>query len=465
MKPALSPEPPPKPEVKKKLATPPAPFLPAPTTMLKMTTKQPEFEKKDVSSALPATNSRSAPAKMSKSCKVLHLNSIGSKRASNLQDSSDFSAESVVEIPNMSSLEAGKRAGVEEDNPSATNTHGDQDSKATIANIGSSEKILRDKRERLKLALRKEKLEKLKAQLALAQLRKEEVSKKVKLQQISSLRRDEISFKENTLQKEINVKEDALVLEDGFEKTEKQEGPKEVLSDVSAFRMKSLLITNIGSYGSKEEIRYRATSNPDSEDVWQISGKQNEGTSVPPTKNIMKLRLNLELAKNRLKLAELKKAKTKILGEQQSKTIAEIDDQKTKEIEEDCASQEPPSSKVETVHDLLKRQEELRESISASKEAQKELKNEQSISSLREMIEKQKVLLQYHGSQLRSCTDSMRSCMTGLEQEKKDREKSDAKLQDSLQRKAVTEKMVRAVTRKIMKLRRRRERDSLKGNG
>jgi hypothetical protein len=55
--------------------------------------------------------------------------------------------------------------------------------------------------------------------------------------------------------------------------------------------------------------------------------------------------------------------------------------------------------------------------------------------------------------------------MTGLEQEKKDREKSDAKLQDSLQRKAVTEKMVRAVTRKIMKLRRRRERDSLKGNG
>jgi hypothetical protein len=80
------------------------------------------------------------------------------------------------------------------------------------------------------------------------------------------------------------------------------------------------------------------------------------------------------------------------------------------------------------------------------------------------MIEKEKALLDYHSSQLRSCTDAMRTCMTDLENEKKGREECNGILHDLNQRKTVADKMVRSVTKKIMRLRRRREIRPLKGN-
>ena len=116
------------------------------------------------------------------------------------------------------------------------------------------------------------------------------------------------------------------------------------------------------------------------------------------------------------------------------------------------------------MQELLKRQEELRESINSSREAQKEIKYEHEVSNLREMIEKQKVLLEYHSSELRSCNLQMRSCRIELKEERLGKEKSEEMIRDFEHRKAMTEKMVRSVTSKIMKLRRRRGRgNALKG--
>lgn len=309
-----------------------------------------------------------------------------------------------------------------------------------------STKNLQEKRERLKSALRKEKLEKLKAQLAQAQLRKEEALKRIRLQNTSPVEQDGPPSDEN-MSEEDDHAEDPLA---EAKNVETQKTMKPGLSDVTAYAMKSLVIKKIGSFGNNEE-RYRERLYHGSDEVLPNNRATDDIIAAPSTDNSAKLRLNLELARNRLKLAELKRAQTKIRGEQEIQAISNENTKETDKIEE------PPA--IQTLEGLLKRQEELRQSISASKEAQKEVKQEQSISNLREMIEKQKVLLEYHGSQLRSCSDAMRGCVVGLGQEKKAKETSDLKLQDLLQRKAVTEKMVKAVTKKIMRLRRLRERN------
>ena len=418
---------------------------------------------------------------------------------------------------------------------------------ALIAEAAANGRALKEKKEKLKLALQKVELGKMKAKLAAARVRKEALQKENANSQVVSTHSAESQHEKS--------KDESL---------HDSSGEEEVLGDVSAFKMKSLLITNIGSHGLEANIRFRdlesisdnlnienqahtySDVNENVEDIKSAEVSNPEPYASDATAS--KLTLSIEIAKRRLKLAELKNSlsekkhnstgptpttcaendlsnpekdarmesgkesdllieekipskadslqdlleRKKKLLENRDKQLKlaelknsqkkidpfEATENESRITEEEVmiergeeskvvisvAVEEKKPSKPDNVQDLLKRQKELQESINASREAQKELKKEQDVSSLRKMINKQKVLLEYHGSQLRSCTSDMKKCKGKYEEEKTAKKQNETKLKDLIERKAITEKLVISVTNKIMSLRRQRERDSNKGN-
>jgi len=388
-------------------------------------------------------------------------------------------------------------------------------------NTKSASDILMKKRERMKRALKKAELEKAKTQLALAQLLKEEALKnakeqlalaqqrkgealeKAKAQLALAQQRMEEALKANALQKKDTNVEDKVPVRvgrqngmssvgSGTNKRHHSRLQKDGLDDISAFTMKTLLLTNIGSYGSDEKIHHRTAENhsddtspeghrkrksrcrnANSSDMGGADDDERKGKAqiVPPVSDAARLRLNLALAKRRLRLEELKNAKSKrvkVTSEaapvrEEENSVGPVNEaiEMNIAVGDGILVNEGNATKRETFQDLLKRQEELRENINASREAQKVLKGDQEVSNLLEMIEKQRALLEYHGQNVRSCTTSLIDCKTSLVQENQGQAQSERRLKDLVQRKAATENMVRSVTKKIMRLRRRRE----KGNG
>jgi hypothetical protein len=204
--------------------------------------------------------------------------------------------------------------------------------------------------------------------------------------------------------------------------------------NVQAFTMKSLLISNIGSHPNERhrqlEPRGKGT----------ISNKREVlVTSALPKNKADVLRLGLELAKRRLKLAELQKMKRL-----HSTSVAM------------CSND--PKKVTETESDLQKSQsDDLGGELSLSSRAEmKEVDG----SLLLGMIHKQQILLRQHKENLHIHTSSLQECQSLLEEEKKLRHETEKRLLDLMQRKDGTEKMVTSITKKIMRLRRRRNKDS-----
>jgi hypothetical protein len=252
------------------------------------------------------------------------------------------------------------------------------------------------------------------------------------------------------------------------------------LADISAFSMKVLLIMNIGSretdhesvrqvpidsvsiFSQSSSIAY--TDLPEINDVGVIASEKPEA-EVVVSNEVAMLRLNLELAKRRLKLAGLQKKRLEV---NKKADPVESSDLISKEAIIDQAKNIAIEPAKATVQDLLKRQEELRSNIKASKEAQKELKDGQDISHLRQMIQSQRALLSQHGIAVKNCTELLQQTQFSFESELEANAQSQARLRDLLQRKASSEKMVRNVSSKIMKLRRKRDKDAtrnMKGKG
>jgi DNA-binding transcriptional MerR regulator len=84
------------------------------------------------------------------------------------------------------------------------------------------------------------------------------------------------------------------------------------------------------------------------------------------------------------------------------------------------------------------------------------------------MIQSQQALLSQHGIAVKNCTELLQQTQFSFESELEANAQSQARLRDLLQRKASSEKMVRNVSSKIMKLRRKRDKDAtrnMKGKG
>ena len=333
--------------------------------------------------------------------------------------------------------------------------------------IESNELI--EKRERLKRTLMRAELERAKAQLAILQMQKEEALKNAKALLFAA-----------KLRKEGALKRNSSFLAEKYSKATKKisdVSQDDDLADISAFPMKSLLIINIGLQGTDDEfvrqrpiesitVFNRSNSNglQESNDTSEISSEKNE-VKVVPSNQAAKLRLDLELAKRRLQLAGLQK---KRLEAKQKPAPVESHDLISKKTLTDQAEIILATSAKATVQDLLKRQQELRSNIKASREAQKELKNGQDISHLRQMIQKQQALLSHHGNALKNCTALLQQTKVSLEAEKEAYDQGEVRLRDLLQRKSSSERMVRNVSSKIMKLRRKRDKDAAghnKGKG
>ena len=397
---------------------------------------------------------------------------------------------------------------------------------------------LLEKRERLKRALKKalnkSEIGRAKAQLAILQMQREEALKLAREQLLAAMQRKEGALKRKlerrnsstpnsnvsgsgsgnvSLSGNINVTTDANPRPAKQRVIERPDDAsrREKLPNLSAFTMQSLRIMNIGSQGTDDElVRHRSiesisilrrsssvvavastasTGVPEADGVKssEISicdnNNNNNESNVLSSNRVAKLKLDLELAKRRLKLAGLQKKRLEVqrhptpvpvnVADLSNKDPAPAIDLQVQQLPQpdpvdstdllnkdpviDLTEHFPAKPAMVTMQDLLKRQQELLSNIKASKEAHKELKDGQDISNLRQMIQKQQALLRQHGTTVTNCTESLQQCKTSLELEKKAKAQSEAILQDLLQRKAQNENMMGNVSRKIMKLRRKRE--------
>jgi len=230
--------------------------------------------------------------------------------------------------------------------------------------------------------------------------------------------------------------------------------------------MKTLIVVNVGisepEPKSQEQLDLGSTDFKS--DVY-IVDSQNEqqqasraDSSEASFKNADKLRLDLELAKRKLKLEELIQAKRKRLAGQKVKVVSSISSEPNSK--DDVVVDLKLKKGNETASDLRKRLAQMKNTINTSKEVNRELKHEAHVGDLRGMIERQRGMLEHHGDTVRSCSASLKACDEQLPREKEGIVKCKGKLDNLNQRRAATEKMIQSVTEKLMSLRRIREQNS-----
>jgi hypothetical protein len=303
----------------------------------------------------------------------------------------------------------------------------------------SDENNISQKRDRLQLALSKIKLENAKAKLIAAQRQKEGALRSKLLKKLSSLNETAVSAGSTDI---IDQSENDLCTED--DRTQS-------LPDVSALRMPSLIISNIGKAGPEENIRPRGADSlivPMPKNVPR--SEQNE--KKLPISKADKLRLNLELAKRRLRLEELRHQKIKKSTSLQSPK---------EEIEvRNCVKNDQNNKTVQTklsLDEMRRKHAELTERVNLSRQANSQRYAEKEVSDLRKLVEKQQQMLRYHVEQIKSITSALSENQQQVIIENAGIEDSTKSLASLQLRKASTLESIQSVTKKLMKLRRQRE--------
>lgn len=234
------------------------------------------------------------------------------------------------------------------------------------------------------------------------------------------------------------------------------------LPDITAFSMTSLVISNISASGETELVRPRAI-----ESITILGPPRTSiGTNMSMEKKVKeepvagikteersdvsradKLKLELELAKRRLRLVELQRKRQKI-----SETFEENE---SVTIKKESVSEGDKLSRP-SIEELLKKRQKLSDNIQASKITQQKKKEENTVRQLRTMITKQEKLLNQHKDAIKLCIIGIQDCRTTIENEKAVKEKAELQLRDLQQRRENTEKMMKDVSNNVMKLRSKR---------
>ena len=251
--------------------------------------------------------------------------------------------------------------------------------------------------------------------------------------------------------------------------------------DINAFQIKSLLIKVVKSSVCNPE----PTSSVKNFDELLSTSTPNHDADMkeekPTIRKAESLRLNLELAKRKLKLRELLNAKAKKVkcnSDQSSVSNEDISstplDNNIQNVENISCDYLLPFQNTQEVHypnqaseiternniaaELRKKHVALKESIEQSKEANKGLRDDKEIKALKQMIEKQRQLLQSHGLKISSCNQLLEECGNEILVNKNLKMKSSEKVQELVKRKSTMEKMITSVSKKIIESRRRRSR-------
>jgi len=283
---------------------------------------------------------------------------------------------------------------------------------------------------KMKLIEKKSELERARLQLSIAQMNKSEALTKARAQLAAAWEKKEMALKAK-LSKQITTipKVADQFITDVSSDYSNAENQQRI--DVQAFSMKSLLISNIGSHPDE---RHRQIGKIDLTRKVTRSNKDHSPAKIAlPQNKADMLRLGLELAKRRLKLAELQKliklkSKPAVICKDADKIIGTECETRNGDQSDACGV--PCSSSLE-----------MKEFDGAL---------------LLGMIHKQQILLRQHKENLHKHTVSLQECQSSLEEEKKLHNDAEQHLLDLMQRKDGTERMVRSITKKIMRLRRRR---------
>lgn len=305
----------------------------------------------------------------------------------------------------------------------------------TVDNASNENDILQ-KRDRLQLALNKIKLENAKAKLLAAQRQKEGALRSKLMKKLSSINETSLAAESTDSQ---DQNETDVINEGDHAKH---------LPDVSGLRMPNLIISNIGEAGPEENIRPRGVDslavpvvNDDSR------SKQNE--KELPISKADKLRLNLELAKRRLKLEELRHQKIK-----RSTTLKENDEVSN------CVENGENNAMVEaklSVAEMRRKHAELTVKVNSSRQANLQRIAEKEVSDLRKLVDKQQQMLRYHVEQIKASTTALSEDRQQIVNENAGIEESKKTLASLQLRRVSTLETIQSVTKKLMKLRRQRE--------
>lgn len=333
---------------------------------------------------------------------------------------------------------------------------------------------LEEKRARLSIALKKAAMERAKARLRQAKMKKEEARS----------RREQTLSRVSTKEQSVRMK--ARESAPSFIQNSTTAKRKVKLPNITAFRMSSLLISNINTSGNADLIRLRPMSSLaknlshfsksiSTNKVTDIHSSIHDAKQTSEGGNKMKeheLKLHLLKLKRKLLLkTQAMKASSKKQVEIDKSTYEESNDHKKnlsiKQInglENDevskidrLISQENVVSRREAIiSELRQRQILLKKSIDSTKETNRELQYQKEVSELNELVKKQKRMLQWHGQKICESSESLRICNAQLESEKMLVIQSETRLGDLLKRKRVTENMVLSVSNKLIDSRRKR---------
>jgi hypothetical protein len=162
--------------------------------------------------------------------------------------------------------------------------------------------------------------------------------------------------------------------------------------------------------------------------------------------------LNLELAKRRLRLEELRHQKIKkSTSLQSSKEEIEV---------RNCVKNDQNNKTVQTklsLEEMRRKHAELTERVNSSRQANSQRFAEKEVSDLRKLVEKQQQMLRYHVEQIKSITSALSENQQQVIIENAGIEDSTKSLASLQLRKASTLESIQSVTKKLMKLRRQRE--------
>lgn len=288
------------------------------------------------------------------------------------------------------------------------------------------------KRDRLQLELSKIKLENAKAKLIAAQRQKEGALRSKLLKKLSSVNETSISGETYDLS-DIDICP--------------ENDPAKQCTDISALRMPNLIISNIGEAGPEENIRPRSVDSL-TVPVIQDGLQSKQDKEQLPISKAEKLRLNLELAKRRLKLEELRHQKIK-----KSTSLTDKNEVRL------CVKNEndeivPVKLSVE---EMRRKHAELTEKVNSSRQANLQRLAEKEVSDLRKLVDKQQQILRYHVEQIKSSTTALSEDRQQIIIENEGIDVSKKCLASLQLRRASTLDTIQSVTKKLMKLRRQRE--------
>ena len=255
---------------------------------------------------------------------------------------------------------------------------------------------------------------------------------------------------------------------------------KKKLDDITAFKMKTLIIKVVKTSELSPQLstaKIDFTTNlvlPNETDRRKAECDTTIATSVRKEKQspgeAEKLKLSLEIAKRKLKLKTLLlniKGKKEVDNNQEkscSNTVLvckEGSDLQNIEANEKSLLQNvfpQEYDRKDIATELRKKQIALRETIEQSKETNKELKDDKEIRELKELIEKQRRLLQSHGVKINTCDKDLQECDDELQRMEELKTQSSVKIKELLKRKAIMGKMIESVSKEIFDARRKRTR-------